>query len=350
MTATSSGKFEIVDPTQCENWDDQVLRSSGSSVFLSSAWAQVFKSTYGYQPYYWRLLAGDKFRFLMPMMEVSNWLTGRRAISLPFTDFCQPICPDRSLFEEMVQEACSFARQRSWRTLEFRGVETLLPDRPASQEYYVHRLELAQNPVGLFERFHTSTQRNIKKAERAGVRVCLDSSRLALQEFYRLNCRTRRRHGLPPQPYAFFRTLHEKFILPGKGLLFTAQAENRTIAAAIFLLFGSQVLYKYGASDEQYQSLRANNLLMWKAIEHCCIHHYADFNFGKTEPANEGLRRYKLNWGTKEKTIRYYKFHLQKKVFIRTSMRERHWANSLFAHMPLSLLKWIGQLLYARAA
>src|SRR4030066_163040 len=47
-------------------------------------------------------------------------------------------------------------------------------------------------------------KRNIKKSEREGVEVKILNSLESLNEFYKLNCITRKKHGLPPQPYNFF--------------------------------------------------------------------------------------------------------------------------------------------------
>ena len=34
----------------------------------------------------------------------------------------------------------------------------------------------------------------------------------SIKDFYRLNCLTRRMHGLPPQPFSFFKKIHEHII------------------------------------------------------------------------------------------------------------------------------------------
>ncbi len=341
---------QIIDPTEHVHYDERLLASGKGHFFLSSAWAEVFKSAYGYQPYYWQDAPEGRIRFLLPMMEVNSYLTGKRAISLPFTDYCEPIYETESQFQAVLPELHAFAEKRGWRTIEFRGGDALLAGQPASRHYVTHQLELSADSTRLYHSLHDSTRRNIRKAERSGVQVEVSSSLQALEAFYRLNSMTRKKHGLPPQPYSFFRTIWEKIIRPGKGRIYLAQAERKTIAGAVFFDFGLHIIYKYGASDERYQALRANNLLMWKAIEHGCAHGFKTFDFGKTEPGNEGLRRFKLNWGAREKVIHYHKYHLAQSRFIVEPVRERHWSTRLFAGMPEVLLKMIGRILYAHAA
>jgi len=43
-----------------------------------------------------------------------------------------------------------------------------------------------------------------------------------------------------------------------------ASLNGKNIAGVICFHFGDRVIYKYGASDKDYQHLRVNNLVMWK--------------------------------------------------------------------------------------
>ena len=87
-----------------------------------------------------------------------------------------------------------------------------------------------------------------------------------VREFYRLNCLTRREHGLPPQPFRFFRT--SPGACPGKRVRdpLLARHKEKAIAGAVFLHFAGKAIYKYGASDRRYQELRPNNLVFREGI------------------------------------------------------------------------------------
>jgi len=49
---------------------------------------RVLRETYGHVPLYAARFAGGQLEGLLPLMEVSSPFTGRRGVSLPFTDFC----------------------------------------------------------------------------------------------------------------------------------------------------------------------------------------------------------------------------------------------------------------------
>jgi hypothetical protein len=104
-------------------------------------------------------------------------------------------------------------------------------------------------------------------------------------------------------------------------------------------------MYKYGASDKRYQSLRANNLVMWSAIQWFAGNGFHSMNFGRTEHHHEGLLQFKRGWGTDETNLYYYRYHVKDKQFLQDSNTPKSSYN-LFAHLPIPALKLLGRLLY----
>jgi hypothetical protein len=106
-------------------------------------------------------------------------------------------------FESLVE----YARKIGWRSFEFRGGPFAEGAPFTNASYYEHRLSLEAESKPLDSRFRSTTRRNVKKAREAGVRVSFSNSEEALGEYYRLHCLSRKHHGVPPQPYAFFRAI-----------------------------------------------------------------------------------------------------------------------------------------------
>jgi hypothetical protein len=280
-------------------------------------------------------------------MEIRSWLTGTRGVSLPFTDECAPILPDDIRFADVVSQVISHGKARDWKTLEFRGRIPGMENLPASVEYLAHELDLTPGEEVLFSRFRSNVQRNIRKAEREGVSIDRDASPANLCEYYRLNCLTRKDHGLPPQPFRFFENLLRHVLADGKGTLLLARYRQQFIAGAVFLHNGRGVIYKYGASDKRFQHLRANNLLMWEAIRSYGRKGFKNFSFGRTDMEHEGLRQFKLSWGSTEKSLRYSRFDLISGSWqVKKKPRNIYW-NGVFARLPVPLLRVIGTLGYS---
>src|SRR5437867_8866116 len=80
-----------IDPLQHPAWDSVVARHPQSSFFHGTAWARVLEETYGHRPVYFCRFVEGSLEQLLPIMEVSSLWTGRRGVSLSFTDFCLPL-------------------------------------------------------------------------------------------------------------------------------------------------------------------------------------------------------------------------------------------------------------------
>ena len=190
-----------------------------------------------------------------------------------------------------------------------------------------------------------STLRNVRRAIRAGVRVRVSQTIPSLRDFYRLNCLTRKHHGLPPQPWYFFEAIYKHVLKNRMGNVFIADLRGRPIAGAVFFQFNRQAHYKYGASDLAYQHCRANNLIMQKAIQHYHAAGFETVDFGRTEPTHDGLLQFKRGWGADEDHLYYYLFHTKRKIFVAQSQTTPP-GNRFFKSLPLSVLRVIGHLLY----
>jgi hypothetical protein len=86
-------------------------------------------------------------------------------------------------------------------------------------------------------------------------------------------------------------------------------------------------------------------MVMWQAINWYCRNGYKTFNFGRTEPENQGLLQFKRGWGAEERIINYYKYNFAKNTFIegRPGIKS---SNKFFKMMPSPLLRFTGNLLY----
>jgi len=339
-------ELQILNPLKIEKWDDLVLSTQDYSFFHSSAWAKVLFDSYQYQPRYFSLIENNELLALVPMMEVKSRLTGLRGVSLPFSDYCSPIVRDKIQFDDVFRSIVEYGKKTKWKTLEFRVGNHFDAEITPSSFFYGHTLELCENTEKIFASLRSNTKRNIKKAIREGVTVKFSNSINATKEYYRLHSATRKKHGLPPQPFQFFKKIYNHVIAKDQGVVVLGYEHEKCIAGAIFFHFGSKAVYKFGASDMKYQQLRANNLIMWEAIKWYAEHGYDNFCFGKTEPENDGLRQFKQGWGTTEQVIKYFKYDLTNDMFIKTKEKLSGFHNKIFGKMPMSLLKLSGRLMY----
>lgn len=338
--------LQIVNPIDYPGWDDLVISAENYSFFHSSYWAEVLNKTYRYKPIYFISLHNHSVSFMIPIFEIKSIITGKRGVSLPFSDYCQPIANGEKKFSKILNYIIRFGEKSGWEYIEFRGGESLFQGVRPNSMYYVHTIDLTRKEDDIYKSFRNSNKRNIRKAIKEGVTITASNTLESIKEFYRLNCMTRKRHGLPPQPFKFFKNIHKFIILNNLGMVFLASYGSQTIGGAIFFNFGEKALYKFGASDWRFQNLRANNLIMWEAIKRYSKEGYSEFSFGRTEPENSGLRQFKTGWGAKELTINYFKYDLRTHAFTPNSGHKSESYYKIFNNMPLPILKLIGSLAY----
>jgi len=347
MEKYAPGAARWIDPVENSNWDALVSSRPDFSFFHSAAWAKVLAETYGFVPRYFFTGNAAAPDTVLPLMEVNSRLTGRRGISLPFTDECVPLGADPDSLAKLFQAAVEFGRARKWKYLELRGGKNLFaPTVPASLNFYSHWLDLDTEENRMFGALEGSVRRAIRKAEKDGVTVEISQSQTAMEIFYALQGLTRKKHGLPPQPRAFFMNIHRHILSENRGFIAVASYQGRPIAASVYFFMAGRAIYKFGASDAAAQQLRGNNLVMWTAMKRLAQNGMKTLHLGRTSLANDGLRRFKLNFGAHEETAAYVKFDLRQNRFVTDTDGVAGWHNVVFRRLPVSLSRLAGRMLY----
>ena len=212
-----------------------------------------------------------------------------------------------------------------------------------AETFLAHTIDLRPDAPTLFKAFKSNTRRNIRKAQQHPLQVRHLTDRRAVCDFYDLNCITRRAHGLPPQPLKFFKALHRRLLTNRRGFITLAYYREKPIAGAVYLYFNRQAIYKYGASLPQYQSLRVNNLVMWRAIQKAQQLDCTQLHLGRTDLHHQSLRRFKLSWSPTETQLYYYS---RQRAVRKSATRKVKPGYPLLQRLPLPLLRLAGTLLY----
>ena len=342
-----------IEPLKDSRWDQLIQRHPESSLFHSSAWLTALYRTYGYKPIAFTTAdAGERLENGVVFCQVESCLTGRRLVSLPFSDHCDPLLDGPEDVKAMGIALDREFRLRNWRYIELRPLQPRdLPiDLPQTTiPYTLHRLDHSPSLEKLFRNCHKdSTQRKIRRAEREGLTYREGNSEELLNHFYGLHTVTRKRHHRPPQPRKWFRDLREA--IGDNFQVRVAFHQNRAIAAIVTIRHKNTMVYKYGGSDRQYNHLGGMHILLWNAIQDAKAKGIRIFDFGRTEADQSGLITFKKRWGTVESELAYTRYGLADSVTPLFEASAENWksrtAKSLLAHMQPGLLSLAGRILY----
>jgi len=317
-------------------------------------WFELISQLYGYTfiPLTTCNTRGEITGFL-PLCYMQSPLTGRRLVSLPFSDICPLLATGESDTHELIDQAIALAKERKVKYLELRtGVNETLARRQdlveENQLYARWLLPLSANPDRAWSSLRKPVQHQVKKSEKLGVQVRTAQNREDMKHYYRLHLQTRsKKHGMPAQPEGYFLGLWDAFAASGAVQLLLAEYEGTVIAGMVLLASGSTIRYAYGASHEQFLKLAPNNLLMWTAIKLGCTGGYQTLDMGRTARDNEGLMEFKRRWGAVHEALPYY-YYPQVAGLASTSEESRKFRllTGCWRKLPLSIAGPLGGYLY----
>jgi CelD/BcsL family acetyltransferase involved in cellulose biosynthesis len=337
-----------VDPLVDPRWKDLQQRHPSSSVFHTRGWLEALRRTYGYQPVAFTTSPpGSELTNGSLFCQVSTWLTGRRLVSVPFSDHCSPLVSSSEELASVLNYLQRDLEQQHWQHIEMRSLESqrlTLAGFHKSRTFHFHTLDLRPGLDELFRSFHKDcVQRKIKRAEREAVVYEEGRSDSLLANFYHLLLLTRRRQGLPPQPLTWFQNLVG--CLGDALTIRIASKDGRPAAGILTLRHKRSLVYKYGCSDQRFNHLGGTQLLFWRAIQEAKRDQLDELDMGRSENDDYGLVTFKNRWGTTRSTLTYWRYPAGHR-----GSHYRAWAvqvsKRMFTHMPDSFLTTAGRLLY----
>jgi hypothetical protein len=341
-----------IDPLQDARWASFVERHPRGSVFHTPAWLEALRRTYGYQPVALTSCSPqEELSDGMLFCEVKSWISGARLVSLPFSDHCQPLLgrpEDLTDFIACLRERCG---RSTWKYVEVRTMESSncgkgvlnLLGKTSCQQYNFHKIDLGPDIDKIFSKFHKGCiQRKMKRAERENLHYEAGRSESSLEKFYSLLLLTRRRHGLPPQPMAWFRNLSECF---GENLTIRiASKDGRPIGSILTLTHKKTLIYKYGCSDSTLHKMGAMPMLFWKAIQEAKHRGVEELDLGRSEMDNPGLSAFKEHLGATCSKLAYVR--LGRRPGTLTAGSRLQLMRTLFTRLPSPFSRLVGAVLY----
>ncbi len=336
-------RIEIVNSND-RQWFDFVSHHPDAHVFHHPLWMECIAKCYQYHPMVAVMLDGkDEIRVGLPMIEIRGLFNGRRWIALPFTDHCAPLgleSADIPTFLALLQQETD---RMGIREMEIRS------NLPSSILYpsveFIHTvLPLGPNVAEVAKQIKSNDLRKLRAAERHGIIVERGTSTHHMDVFYQLHLDTRHRHGLPIQPRKFFKLLQEMILEPGFGFVLLARQGDTYVSGAILLHWNKTLVYKFAASNQLGRQTYASDPVIWDAIRWGCENGFNSLDWGRTDPSDEGLRRFKMRWGSQENTLTYHNNHPAEPSTFREKFSPI--MQKIITHSPRLVSRLTGEVFY----
>jgi hypothetical protein len=299
--SNDSYRVAIIDPTSDRRWDEFVLGHPHGMIFHRSQWAQVLIESYAYIPRYYVLeTESGALAAAWPAMLVNSRLTGKRLVSLPFSDHYMPLVHDAGQSSQLWAFLLADASELGVKRIEVRGWPDGIDCPPVMvpvHGYVRHVIDLSVGLDSLRNGLSENARRSIKRAQKDGVTTRVADGVGDIDTFIELNLKLRRSHGMLPQPRRFFDAINRHMIQSGLGYLLLTEREGASLAALLLLRHNNMTLDKYAVNDSRLREYRGSHAVMWKAIEIETERGSIQYDLGRSDATAASLHRFKEQWG-----------------------------------------------------
>ncbi len=316
-------ELTIIDPIQDARWDQFVTGHPYGWIVHTSGWKKVLEITFPHmRGHYFALInkETDTIKAGLPVYEVRSWLTGNRLVSIPFATLCDPLTSNEAQNDALITKASELLLSLKCAHIEIRTHtnNSFFSNKPfgVNEEYKNHYLDLSKGEEVLWKNTsYKSIRYLINKACKHNLQVKYAQNDQDLLAFYKLYIGTRKRLGLPAQPYAFFKGIFDEFKSSEQARILLACIDSKIICGHLHLNFNGRTSVEAMGEDSAFRNIGANQFLYWQGIRMACAEGFRVFDFGRTSIHNPTLMDFKKRWGTVETNLNtYFYIHGQKQV------------------------------------
>ncbi len=321
-------------------WRAALKQLSGASFYHSEPWIEALGDTYPINLEVAALHRRGELR-AATVFARSKGLFVTRLVSLPFSDCGEPLAIDDESRAEFLGELAASNQNAS---IEIRGCAGPAPWK--NIDCFAHwTLDLKRPYRAINAGFSRTIRSGIKSALKDQIRIDRGASGEYLKRFFDLQLQTRRRLGIPPQPFKFFAAVHRRFSRGDGCEVWFATLAGRDHAGLVMLRNGDQLCYKWGARDENCHP-GANHLLVARMIEaHAGT--IGAIDFGRCDTRNPGMVRSKAELGCVARPLPYAFFPIAPgSISSEVLSGPTKILSSVWKRLPLPVTRVLGEALY----
>ncbi len=154
------------------------------------------------------------------------------------------------------------------------------------------QLDLTQDEDILLANMRKNTRYEVRQAEKHGVRIETSQNPNDIEEFYKLQLQTAKRHKFVPFSKAFLVNQFKIFAENDRAILYKAYHGDKLLAEAFVIFYGHEATYHYGASTDEGRNYPGAYLIQWEAIKEAKKRGMLRYNFWGVERLDNPKHRF----------------------------------------------------------
>jgi len=321
-------------------WNRFVLAHPNATFFHQTAWKRVMEMTYGYESKYFCATQNGRITGIAPAFLVSDWIAGKRLLSLPFAVYGGICADDRESERLLLSHLERLAEAEGVQYFELRERSgSLREGYLANSRYSTFTMPLVRDTESLYRSFPKDIRYMIRKGEKAGLQARRGFDQL--DAFYGLMAINLRRLGTPAFPRSLFENLIQQY--PKQVDLTVVYSAGKPVAGGMSFFFRDWVQPYYIGSLDEAKALAANNFLWWELIKLASETGHSVFDFGRSKNGS-GNFDFKKKWNPLIEGLNYQIRLVRRKHIPNFSPANPKFerAANIWKKMPLSISRIIG--------
>lgn len=276
---TSQEVFPIDEAFPPGAWNEVLKKYPGqATVFHTRDWMKTLQDAFGYEPMCMLIIDDDEgsFHAALPFMVDIRYGI-RNFFSMPFDTYGGAI----GSLEYIPGLVNDYLNSPGIGVRYY--VDFLSAPRPNECGVTTEMLDISRNEQEIWNEMHKDNRTAIRSAIKNGVEVWAETEYLDVFD---------------KVPRPLLRSIVENMIPSGRCFQMVARIDEEIVAASIFFLYDSMVMYWANAVTSKGRKTNANYLLMWEAIQVAKSRGCTCMNFGASPEGADSLLRFKKSWGT----------------------------------------------------
>ncbi len=336
----------LCDPEKEKMWDAYLESMPTATVCHHFLWQSVIKHAYGHQPLYLMARVGSQARGVLPLVLVKSRLFGRSLTSMPFLDYGGVCADDDATAEQLVERALQLLPRYGADFVELRQCRPTTHEGGGRLDKVGMQLDLSPGIEKVWQSFPAKVRNQVRKAEKAGLRVSIGGSDL-LEEFYSVFAVNMRDLGSPVHSKTFFAAMLAEFGEQARIVL--VRDGQEPIGGLVCLFFKKTVTVPWASSLRQFLAKCPNNLAYWEAMQYAFARGCTTFDFGRSS-IDSGTYNFKRQWGAEPVQL-YWQIldrngeNAQRRQTSHVDNPKLQMAAELWRRLPVSVTKIVGPYL-----
>ncbi|MFH7320748.1 lipid II:glycine glycyltransferase FemX [Desulfurivibrio sp. D14AmB] len=263
-----------VDPCSAE-WDALLGAFPDYTIFHTSAWLATIQAAYGVRPVCVKAERGGRCVAIWPYLEQRKGPF--RIIGSPLpgwsTAYMGPLIAEDVEVQELLG---AFLEHRLFKRYAYFACRTLIHRHDVDltpfgfelvRKFETYWTDLSRTEEDLWAALESRCRNSIRKAEKTGAEIRLESDAGFLEDFWRMSEETFAKSQIQPTYTREFCQQVWERLTPARHLHALSAFVDGKRAATLILPFNSHTMYYWGgATFQEFRNIPVSNLLIWRSI------------------------------------------------------------------------------------